>query len=371
MKSAKMALTMGKIDAVTAVVYCEGSFGSIDGKTANGLVRHSGKYEILSVIDSGKAGQDAGEVLDGVPNGIPICENLADALVNAGSTPANFIYGIAPLSGMLSMEERHMLLKAMKHGMNLVCGLHEFLTEDAEFIAAAHEAGVSIRDVRKPREKKDLRTFSGRVSEVNCPRIAVLGTDCAIGKRTTATILAAALKERGINAVLIGTGQTAVIQGARYGLAMDAVPAQFCAGELEAVILKAEEEEAPDVILIEGQGALSHPAYSTSSFILRGSCPQGVILQHAPARKHLCDFPDTPMPTAASEIALIEMFSKTKVIGLTLNHEDMTDAEVSVAIGGYEKELGIPCTDALGGSTERLVEMVLEAFPELGENASD
>ena len=129
--------------------------------------------------------------------------------------------------------------------------------------------------------------FTGRINNVTCPRIAVLGTDCAIGKRTTATVLTQALNDSGIKAVMIGTGQTGLIQGARYGVALDAIPSQFCAGELEAKVVEAFENESPDVIIIEGQGALSHPAFSSSAFILRGSCANGVVLQHAPKRKHL------------------------------------------------------------------------------------
>ena len=207
--------------------------------------------------------------------------------------------------------------------------------------------------------------FSGRIAEVTCPRIAVLGTDGAIGKRTTATILTNALNEAGIRAVLVNTGQTGLIQGARYGVALDAIPCQFCSGELEASVVEAFEHEHPDVIVIEGQGALSHPAYLTSTFILRGGRPDGVVLQHAPARPTLGDFPLVPMPTAASEINLIETFADTKVIGLTINHENMTDAEVGIAIDQYELELGLPVTDALTRSTDRLVEMVLRAFPSL------
>ena len=195
----------------------------------------------------------------------------------------------------------------------------------------------------------------------------MLGTDCAIGKRTTANILTRALNDRGLKAVMVCTGQTGLIQGARYGVALDAVPSQFCAGELEATIVEAFENESPDVIIIEGQGALSHPAYSTSSFIFRGSCPNGVVLQHAPERTHRCDFPQMPMPLPATEINLIQTFSDTKVIGLTINHEDMTDGEVDVAITLYECELGIPATDSLNRSPERLVEMVIAAFPELEE----
>jgi uncharacterized NAD-dependent epimerase/dehydratase family protein len=349
----------------TAVVYCEGNFGAADGKTANGLVRYSEKYEILSVIDSKKAGLDAGEVLGDCANGIPIVVDLAAAIVSAVRVPDFFIFGMAPSSGMLSPAERRVVLQAIGLGMHIVNGLHEFLNDDPEFAHAAATHNVTILDVRRPRDKKNLRMFSGHISTVTCPRIAVLGTDGAIGKRTTATILTRALNDAGIKAVLVGTGQTGIIQGARYGVALDAIPCQFASGEMESTVVEAFEGEHPDVIVVEGQGALSHPAYLTSSFILRGAQPQAVILQHAPARAWLGDFPDVPMPSAASEINLIQTFAKTKVIGLTINHENMTDAEVSEAIKLYEFELGIPVSDALTRAPERLVEMVVAAFPKL------
>jgi uncharacterized NAD-dependent epimerase/dehydratase family protein len=166
---------------------------------------------------------------------------------------------------------------------------------------------------------------------------------------------------------MVGTGQTGLIQGTRYGVALDAVPCQFCSGELEATVVEAFEAEHPDVIVIEGQGALSHPAYLSSTFILRGARRDAVILQHAPARRMLGDFPALPTPTPSSEIALLRAFAGTPVIGLTINHEDMTDAEVSAAIILYELELGIPATDALTRPAGRLVDMVLEAFPALAE----
>ncbi len=168
----------------TAVVYCEANFGTGDGKTANGVVRHSEKYEILSVIDSEKAGRDAGDVLGDKPNGIRICADLDDAIALAGHVPDFFILGMAPSGGMLSPVERRVVLGAIARGMHIVNGLHEFLNDDPEFAAAAAEHGVAILDVRHPRDKKHLRMFTGRISTVTCPRIAVLGTDSAIGKRT-------------------------------------------------------------------------------------------------------------------------------------------------------------------------------------------
>lgn len=353
--------------APTAVVYCEANFGDLDGKTANGLVRFSEKYEILSVIDSEKAGLDSGMVLDDVPNAIPICRNLADSLAQADAIPDYFIFGMAPSSGLLSPHERGVVLEAISLGMNVVNGLHEFLNDDPVFSAASAANNVTILDVRRPRAKKDLRLFSGRIDEVSCPRIAVLGTDGAIGKRTTATILTRALNDRGIKAVMVGTGQTGLIQGAKYGIALDAIPSQFCSGEMEASIVEAFEGEDPEVIIIEGQGSLSHPAYLSSTFILRGSCPDAVVLQHAPGRAHRCDFEKMPMPTPASEIHLLQTFADTKVIGLTINHENMSDSEISEAITLYEDELGIPTTDALTRSPDHLVNMVCAAFPEIKE----
>jgi len=349
----------------TAVVYCEGQFGEQDGKTANGLVRHSEKYEILSVVDSRRAGVDAGGFLDGTAIGVPVLASLAEAVSHAGRVPDYLICGLAPADGLLSGEQRIVLLDGIARGMHVVNGLHEFLNDDAEFVAAALSAGVTITDVRRPKAKRDLHLFSGRIYDVTCPRIAVLGTDGAIGKRTTATLLVQALNARGVKAVMVGTGQTTLIQGGRYGVALDALVPQFCSGEVEHQVVAAFEGEDPDVIVVEGQGALSHPAYLTSAHILRGSRPAGVIVQHAPKRRMLGDFPMVPMPTAASEITLIEAFADTRVIGVTINHEEMTEDELTDAIEDHRVRLELPVTDPLTRPASELADMVLAAFPAL------
>lgn len=349
----------------TAVVYCEGQFGEQDGKTANGLVRSSEKYEILSVIDSRHAGVDAGFFLDGERNNIPVLASLPAAIAHAGRVPDYLICGLAPADGLLSEAQRVVLLDGISRGMHIINGLHEFLNDDVEFVAASLLANVTITDVRRPKEKKDLHLFSGRIFDVECPRVAVLGTDGAIGKRTTATLLVQALRSRGINAVMVGTGQTTLIQGGKYGVALDALVPQFCSGEVENQVVAAYEGENPDIIVVEGQGALSHPAYMTSAHILRGSRPDGVIVQHAPKRTVLGDFPMVKMPTLSSEITLIEAFADTRVIGVTINHEHMSDLEVSEAIDEYELEFGLPATDPLTRPADRLVDMVLRAFPKL------
>lgn len=354
----------------TAVVYCEGNFAQIDGKTANGLVRHSQAYRILSVIDSTHGGQDSGSVLDDTMNQIPVFGDLDAAVAHQAVIPNTLIYGMAPSTGRLSPADRGVVLKAIQLGMNIVSGLHEYLSDDLQIAHAASERNVTIRDIRKPKPSKDMRLFDGSVASIKAVRIAVLGTDCAIGKRTTATVLARALNAKGVKTVLVGTGQTGLMQGAKYGIAMDAVPPQFCCGELEGAIVAASEAEQPDVILIEGQGALSHPAFCTSAFILRGSQPDAVILQHAPKRAHRCDFPNMPMPSPASEIALIEAFADTKVIGVTLNHEGMSDDEVTDTIAVQSRKLGLPVTDALARPTAHLLAMVLAAFPGLTQRPS-
>ena len=353
----------------TAVVYCEGNFAKIDGKTANGLVRHSEAYRITSVIDSTHIGENAGWILDDVINDIPILQSLNIAIARESSMPDTFIYGMAPSTGRLSRADRAVVLDAITRGMNIVSGLHEYLSDDPEIAQAASDRQVTIRDIRKPKASKDMRLFDGSVGKVAALRIAVLGTDCAIGKRTTATVMARALNAKGIKTVLVGTGQTGLMQGAKYGVAMDAVPPQFCCGELEGAIVAASEAEQPDVILVEGQGALSHPAFCTSAFILRGSQPDAVILQHAPKRAHRCDFPNMPMPTPASEIALIEAFADTKVIGVTLNHEGMSETEIANTITAQSEKLGLPVTDALSRPAAHLLAMVIAAYPGLQQGA--
>ena len=348
-----------------AVIYCEKNFTGLDGKTAHGLIRYSETFAIQAVIDSHCAGLDAGLVLDGVFQGIPIVADLEEALQLPGNKPHTLIYGMAPADGLYSAADRRTLLAALSAGLHLVSGMREYLNDDPDFALAAAHNHVSIRDVRRPPALQDLRLFDGSIATADCLRIAVLGTDGAIGKRTTATLLVQALNAAGIASLLVNTGQTGLIQGGRYGIPLDAIPSQYCSGEVEAAVVQAYRRECPAVIVIEGQGALSHPAYLSSGFILRGARPQAVVLQHAPARQVLSDFPFLPMPTAASEIRLIEAFAPTRVIGLTLNHEGLNDTQLNAAILSHQAELGLPVTDAVSGSPQALVAMVLRAFPQL------
>jgi uncharacterized NAD-dependent epimerase/dehydratase family protein len=354
--------------SATALVYSENEFGKIDGKVANGLVRHSGKYDIVGVIDSATAGKDAGELLDGVGNGVRIFESMADAVGKLDYVPEYFVYGIAPLNAFLDQEQRQTIFDAMKLGMNIVNGLPEFLTDDTEFMEKAREYGVQIADIRKPRPRAELHNFSGRIRAVKTPVITVFGTDCAVGKRTTAVKLVEALRHEGLNAVFIATGQTGLLQGSKYGVAVDVLSSGFAAGEVENAVANADEQEHPDIIVVEGQGALSHPAFTSSSSIIKGARPDAVIIQHPPKRKAHCDYPDEPMPTLASEIELIEVFSRSKVIAITINHEHMSDAEVDGTVAEYEHRYGLPTADVLKHGCHKLVRRLLDVFPELCGN---
>jgi uncharacterized NAD-dependent epimerase/dehydratase family protein len=348
-----------------AIVYCDNQFGKMDGKITNGLVRYSKKYEIVGIIDSSKVGMDAGEYLDGIKNGIPIFHDLDDAIERLEERPEYFIYGIAPLKAFLTKEQRKLVFKAIEKGMDIVNGLQEFFTDDEEFMRKAEEYGVKLYDIRKPPAKKDLHLFSGRIIRVNIPIVTILGTDSAVGKRTTSILLAEALKKAGLNVAFVATGQTGLIQGAKYGVALDAIIEEFMTGEIENAVMEAYDTEYPDIIIVEGQGALSHPAYLSSCAIIRGARPRAIIVQHPPKRKNIGDFPYIPMPTLESEIELLEVFSRSKVIAITLNHEDMTGEELKETIIEYEKKFQLPTTDALKYGCEKLVKRIFKVFPEL------
>lgn len=349
----------------TALIYCEGHFGDLDGKTANGLIRHSKKYQIAGVIDSKQTGKDSGMVLDGTNNEKMIYFDLKEAIRKLGKVPDCFIFGLAPKEAFLSTAERRVILDAMGLSMDIVIGLQEFISEDKEFIQASKKNHVKIYDIRKPQPKRYLHLFTGAVRAVKIPKIAVFGTDCAVGKRTTALLLAKALQAKGLKTLFIGSGQTALIQGEEFGVAMDAMPSEFMTGELENAVMEGIRHEEPDIIFIEGQSALSHPAFISSCAIIRGSMPDAIVLQHPPKRKIRVDFPELLMPEIEDEIKLLETYSGVPVFAMTLNHEEMSHEEINEAVINYEKEYDIPVTDPLVLGCDKLVDAIFSRFPEL------
>ncbi len=356
------------VDLETAIVVCEGNFGNYVGKTANGLVRYSERFDIMGVIDSSKAGRMAHEVVEGAKEGIPIFENLGDALSNLKECPDNLIIGVATIGGKLPPEFRPVIIEAIKNKINIIAGLHEFLSDDKEISALAKDHEVELIDVRKEPPLEELHRFANLCESLPTIRIPVLGTDSSMGKRTTAIKLTKALNEDGIKTVFVTTGQTGILQGFKYGLAIDSIQGDYIVGELEKEIVKAYENEKQEVIIIEGQGSISHPAYVCGTrAIITASKPNAIILQHAPKRIHR-NFRKgelkLPMPDLEKEIQMLEIFSNSKVIALTINHENMSNGEIQETVKEYEEKFGIPCCDVFRHGCKKLVGAIKQNFLE-------
>ncbi len=344
-----------------ALVYCEGAYNTTNGKTAHGLVRFTKRYKVLGVIDSRYAGRDAGEVLDGKVNGIPVFGTLQDGINHARNNAAQlsyFVMGLAPDGGRLNSIARDDVRRAIEFGLNVDCGLHDFLSDDPDISQLALDRGVTIRDLRKPPPRNQLHFFSGKIEEVDCLKVAILGTDSAIGKRTTAWILVQALQEAGYKAEMVGTGQTAWMQGAKYGTVFDTLVNDFVSGEIEHAVWSAWKEEDPDVIVIEGQGSLMNPAYPGGYEILAAGRPDIVILQHAPARKEYDGFPGYPIQPLEKQIGAIEYISDKPVVAIAINHEDLKADQIKTACEEIRQKHDKPAFDVLVDGAGELANLV-------------
>lgn len=349
-----------KIDG-KALVYCEGAFNTPNGKTAHGLVRFTDRYEIVGVIDSNYKGQDAAMVLDGKPKGIPIFKSIATAtkeLTHNDNLPKYFVIGLAPDGGRLSIEAKTAVKEAIEMGWNVDSGLHDFLTNDRMLMNLADDRGVKIRDIRKTPNRDKLHFFTGAIEKVDCLKLAILGTDSALGKRTTAWIVVHALRDQGLKAEMIGTGQTAWMQGAKYSMIMDSCINDFVSGEIEHAVVSAYEKENPDVVVIEGQGSLMNPAYPGGFEILAAGRPDYVILQHAPKRQEYDGFPGYKMHPLEQQIHAIELISGKKVIAITVNHEDMATEEILPACEAITAQTGLPAFDVLAHGADGLIKLI-------------
>lgn len=340
----------------TALVYADKAFNTPNGKTAHGLVRFTERFEVLGVIDQTYAGQDAGYVLDGKANGIPVFKNLQSALEKV--KPKNFVIGLAPDGGRLPSEARDTIKLAIENGMDITSGLHDFLTKDESIVSLAQKHGRTVKDVRITPDRDELHFFEGKIEEVNCLNIAILGTDSAIGKRTTAWIIVHGFRKAGLKAEMVGTGQTAWMQGAKYSMIMDSCINDFVSGEIEHAVYEAWKNEQPDLIVIEGQGSLMNPAYPGGFEILAAGRPDYVVLQHAPKRLEYDGFPGYTLHSLPEQIRAIEVISGKKVIAITVNHEDMKAHEINKACDDITRETGLPAFDVLAHGPDGLVDLL-------------
>jgi uncharacterized NAD-dependent epimerase/dehydratase family protein len=347
-----------------AIVYCEGAFNTTNGKTAHGLVRFTRRYKVVSVVDSRYAGRDAGDVLDGRRNDIPIHATIDDAVADAkkGKVQAtHLVVGLAPDGGRLSAKARMDVQAAIRLGLNIDSGLHDYLTDDSMMTDLAHTHGVTLRDVRKPPSLENLHFFSGKIEEVTSFKVAMLGTDSAVGKRTTVWLLVQGYQEIGRRVEMVGTGQTSWMQGARYGIILDSLINDFLAGEIEHAVWSAWKETHSDVIIIEGQGSLLNPAYPGGYEILAAARPNVIVLQHAPARVEYDGFPGYKLHDLSKQIRAIEMISDKQVEAITINHENIPAGEIRNTCQRIESETGLPTSDVLIDGPEKTIHALIEA----------
>jgi len=343
-----------------ALVYADGAFTTANGKTAHGLVRFTERYEIVGVIDHVFAGKDAGDVLDGTANNIPIFTDLPTAVesLKLKDEKVTLVIGLAPDGGRLPDEAKNTIKTALHAGMNVDSGLHDFLYKDEDIMAVAKDNDCRVRDIRRTPDRDQLHFFTGKIEEVDCLKIAVLGTDSAIGKRTTSWIIVHALRAAGIKAEMVGTGQTAWLQGAQYSMIMDSCINDFVSGEIEHAVHEAWKNESPDVILIEGQGSLMNPAYPGGFEILAAGRPDFVVLQHAPRRLEYDGFPGYRLHSLEEQIQAIETISHKRVLAVTMNHENMRKDEIQQECERIANETGLVVADVLHSGAGPLVDFI-------------
>lgn len=300
---------------VSTIVLAEGEFGETGGKTANGVVMHSEVFETEAVIDSTQAGRTPREVLGRDAPDVPVVESTADALDVAPHAEA-LVVGVAPAGGALPEAWVGDIEAAIRHGCDVVSGLHVFLADEPRWadLAAAHDA--RLFDVRKPPDGDDLRVADGAVDDVDADVVLTLGTDCAVGKRTTTFELYRAARAAGVDAGWVATGQTGIMVGAQAGVVVDRVPADFTAGVVEDLVAAVAADR--DVVFVEGQGSLTHRAYSSVTLsILHGSWPDAVVLAHDPDRRVRTHFEQFPVAGVEAERELIESLSDATVAGVS------------------------------------------------------
>ncbi|MBI4393202.1 MAG: DUF1611 domain-containing protein [Euryarchaeota archaeon] len=327
---------------MTTVILAHDKFGPVSAKTGASLIRY-GRDKVVAVIDRSKAGHDAGEFLD-VAKGIPIVASMREALA---FKPDTLAIGIAPVGGMLPDEWRVDLETALQNGVDVVSGLHFFIADDPALAGLSARTGAKIVDVRRPPQRRLIAT--GEARRIPAITVLTIGTDCSIGKMTTAVELQREALRRGIEAAFVATGQTGMMIGADEGVAIDAVVGDFMAGEVERMVLSAAGK-GKRLIVVEGQGTTSHPAYSgVTVSLLHGASPDYLILCHDATRKHKKSFEDFPIVPLKEEIEnnerLLRHTTGGRVVGVALMTLGLTDEQARAEVAKAERESGLPATD--------------------------
>ena len=340
----------------TAIVITGGYLDTYSAKTAHGLIRGTDRFTILGLIDEKTPGKDAGEVLDGKKRNIPIYATIADFIKTSEKKAKYCIVGVATKGGVIPESLNKLIKEALENGLSIVNGLHEYVSDIPALASLAHQKGLEIIDVRKPKKVKDLHFWSGRIQEVKCPKVAVLGTDCALGKRTTTRFLVEAMRNAGYKAEMVYTGQTGWMQGAKYGFVFDSTLNDFISGEMEHAVVTCYHEAKPDIIFIEGQSSLRNPSGPAGSEWIVSAAADAVVLQHNPARKQYKDMEYYPayLPELKEEVALIKIYG-APTVAITINTSKMAESEARAMALKYQNELGIPTILPLEDGVEDLI----------------
>ena len=341
-------------------ILAEGGFAEHDAKTATGVLRY-GSQEVVAVIDSTRAGSRVRDHVPGLDSDVPVVESIDQALA---LRPHVLLIGIAPDGGRLPDIWRRSILRAIEAGLAIESGLHDFLGDDPELSAAAERSGVEIRDLRRAPPGLDVPT--GANLKVDAHVVLTVGSDCSLGKMTVCLELDAEARGRGLASGFVPTGQTGIAI-AGWGIAVDEVVSDFVAGATERLVLEGVERAGAGALLwIEGQGSISHPAYSGVTLgLLHGSAAHAMVLVHEPGRTHL-DMPHgppiPPLPQLVDDYQRMARYVRpAAVVAVSLKTNRLSEGDARAAIAAAEQETRLPADDPVRFGSGKLLDAVLAA----------
>ena len=328
------------------VIFAEGRLQEGDAKTAHGLLRY-GKDEVVAVVDSTLAGKRVLDVMPELRRDAPIVATVEETL---GHDPTSMLVGLAPAGGKLPQEWMESLREAADAGVEIVSGLHQRL--------APEFPDAKVWDVREP--PGDVPLFSGEGFDVEPKVVLTVGTDAAVGKMTATLEVQRAAEQAGVSTEFAATGQTGIII-AGWGISVDAAVSDFVAGAAEQLVLQAAKS-SPDLILVEGQGSLGHPAYSGVTLsLLHGSCPDGLILCADALEESILG--PVPRPEPAHAIRLYEEVSAlvkpAPVVAVSVNTKGLSDEKAEEFVLRVSDETGLPAVDPFRSSVAPILEAIL------------
>ena len=335
------------------VVLCHGAFNYIKNKTGNMLIRYR-TDEVLAILDNTKVGITSEDEL-GYGGDIPVLDNFESA---ANLSPDTLVIGSASQGGFISDEYRAEVIKAIKAGCDIISGMHQFINDDEEFVKLAEKHHVTLTDLRRPSETPNFP--KGFWHDRKIPVLLIVGTDCDTGKMTTAWEVSERLKDKGRKVEFIGTGQTGILLSGS-GVPIDAVKADFMAGEIEYVIDQVPNDT--ELIIVEGQGALTNQYYAGVTLgLLHGAMPDYMLMTHDPARDlDVTDYPMSSMKHVMDmHVDLMKNFKDSKFIGINLLTFKFSDEKAKKEIDRVREEYGMATTDLIRYGSKGLIESIEE-----------